>query len=127
MSGSDNFPELGASYFARHVSRGLVISLAKLVIAGSGAVDATNTTVEDPAFTFTLSATGVYTMTFPKAQKGDLAFGIYSPTPTIGGVVVSAIDWTAGTATIKTIVGVTPTQPASGDYIWVRFTALTEV
>ena len=94
----------------------MVHARGKLVIGSSGAVD-TTTSSDDPSITFALSTTGVYTMTFPPCVDCDMQFGVYSPTPTIGGVVLAAIDKAAGTATINTVVGVTKTQPASGDYI----------
>lgn len=90
-----------------------------------GASGATGTLAMQPnGMAVAKSDTGIYAVTgmpICPAGAGILTFGLYSPTPTVGGVVTQAVDFTAGTATIATCVGVTPTEPASGDKIWIRF------
>lgn len=98
---------------------------AEIPIGASGATG----TIVGPipiGFTCTKNTTGVYDCTnlpswIPSVGKGRFYFGLYSPTPTVGSVVVSAYDATAGTMTFKTLSGVTPTQPASGDIVWLFF------
>jgi len=91
-------------------------------IGGSGA---TGTLAFGPVgIAVAKNTTGVYDVTgmpICPAAKGRIKFGIYSPTPTVGDAVVTAVDFTAGTMTFKTCVGVTPTEPASGDKIWIFF------
>ena len=90
-----------------------------------GASGATGTILNAPAgFACAKSATGVYACTglpIHPTGKGRFWFGIYSPTPTVGGAVVTAKSNTAGTMSFATVVGVTATEPASGDIIWVYF------
>ena len=90
-----------------------------------GASGATGTLVDGPnGIAVAKSDTGIYAVTgmpLTPAGKGKFSFGLYSPTPTVGSVVVQAYSGTAGTMTIATCVGVTPTEPASGDKIWIYF------
>lgn len=99
-------------------------------IAGSGA---TGTLLQGPpGIAVAKSATGVYAVTgMPIAMaestgKSRVWFGIYSPTPTVGSVVVTADDFNAGTMTFATCVGVTATEPASGDTITIFFEGESE-
>lgn len=90
-----------------------------------GASGATGTLVGQPnGMAVAKSNTGIYAVTgmpICPAGAGVITYGIYSPTPTVGCAVTAAVDFTAGTATIKTCVGVTATEPASGDKIWMKF------
>jgi len=90
-----------------------------------GASGATGTLVGGPnGIAVAKSDTGIYAVTgmpITPAGKGRFTFGIYSPTPTVGGAVVQAYDGTAGTMTFATCVGVTATEPASGNKIWIFF------
>lgn len=90
-----------------------------------GASGATGTILGAPAgFACAKSATGRYACTgvpIHPTGKGRFLFGIYSPALTVGGAVVKARSNTAGTMTFSTLVGVTETEPASGDIIWVYF------
>ena len=90
-----------------------------------GASGATGTILNAPAgFACAKSATGVYDCTgcpaFPTG-KGRYRFSLKSAVPTVGGAVVEAVDGAAGTMSFFTLVGVTATEPASGDIIWVFF------
>ena len=90
-----------------------------------GASGATGTLAFQPnGMAVAKSDTGVYAVTgmpICPAGKGRITFGIYSPAPTVGGAVVTVVDFTAGTMTFETLVGVTATEPASGDKIWIKF------
>ena len=90
-----------------------------------GASGATGTLAFQPnGMAVAKSDTGVYAVTgmpICPAGKGRITFGLYSPTPTVGGAVVTVVDFTAGTMTFETLVGVTATEPASGDKIWIHF------
>lgn len=90
-----------------------------------GASGATGTLTFGPVgIAVAKSDTGVYAVTgMPvcPAAKGRVWFGIYSPTPTVGGAVQQIVDYTAGTMTFATVVGVTATEPASGDVITIFF------
>jgi len=70
------------------------------------------------------SATGIYAVTgmpVTPAGLGRFAFGLYSPAGTVGSAFVTAYDGAAGTMTFHTSVGVTDTEPASGDKVWLYF------
>ncbi len=92
-----------------------------------GAAGATGTILSAPyGFACAKNGTGIYDCTgLPPcpAGQGRFFFQVYSPgsPPTVGGAVVTAYDLNAGTMTFKTVVGVTVTQPASGDIIWLFF------
>ena len=99
-------------------------------IGGSGA---TGTLLEGPpGIAVAKNGTGTYDVTgMPIAPaestgKPTVWFGIYSPTPTVGCAVVTADDYNAGTLTFKTCVGVTATEPASGDTITLFFRGSSE-
>ncbi len=90
-----------------------------------GASGATGTLRRGPnGIAVAKNTTGVYDVTgmpITPADKGRIWFGIYSPTPTVGCAVTQVKDFTAGTMTFATCVGVTPTEPASGDIITIFF------
>jgi hypothetical protein len=89
---------------------------AEQAIGAAGAVGAL--AVDEPGITVAKNAAaGTYDITFPTAPRGRLFATLVSPVPTVGGLVVSAIDTTLGTAQVVCCVGVTPTNPASGDKI----------
>jgi hypothetical protein len=123
-----------AVYPVRHTARSTIVARCKFLFGASGAVVAsgsatTASKVPDPAFTLTKSATGVYTVTMPPGVEVDIQMGIYSPLRTVWSVVVTALDSAAGTATISFSGGTTDvaaTEPASGDYVVMRFFARTE-
>jgi hypothetical protein len=116
---------LGACYPDRNTKRGVITARAQLVVGSSGAV-ATTSDYPDPAFTFTLSTTGTYTITFPPCPRLDIYFSVYSPAATINGAIITALDVAAGTGTIVTMGDTAATQPASGDKITLLFRAVTE-
>lgn len=90
-----------------------------------GASGATGTLVFAPnGLAIANNTTGVYDVTgmpITEAGKGRFHFGLYSPAGTVGSVIVTAYSGTAGTMTFHTVVGVTDTEPASGDKIWIFF------
>jgi hypothetical protein len=92
-----------------------------------GASGATGTITGAPfGFACAKNGTGTYDCTgvpvVPTDNNARVSFGFYSPTPTVSSAVTSAKDFTsAGTFTFKTLSGVTPTEPASGDIIYVFF------
>lgn len=96
-----------------------------------GASGATGTLVGPypNGFAIAKNTTGVYDMTgipLSPAGTGRWRFGIFSAALTIDSVVVTAFDETAGTATIKTVLGsASPVQPASGDKIYIFYSAET--
>lgn len=89
---------------------------AIVAIGGTGAPTVSKS--PDAAFTVTRTDTGIYALTYPKGKNVWITHGIYSPLLTVVGLVVTARDATAGTATIKTLAGTNAaaaTDPASGD------------
>jgi hypothetical protein len=126
MAGAESMAALGACFPMRNTARGVISTRAKLIVGASGAV-ATTSTVPDPAFTFAKSSTGTYALTFPPCSEVDLFFSVYSPAATINGVIITALNASAGTATIVTMGDTAAAEPASGDAITVLFRAVTEV
>jgi hypothetical protein len=116
---------LGACYPDRNTKRGVITARAQLVVGSSGAV-ATTSDYPDPAFTFTLSTTGTYTLTFPPCPQVDIYPSVYSPGLTVNSVVVTALSATSGTATIVTMGDTAAVEPSSGDKITLLFRAVTE-
>lgn len=92
-----------------------------------GASGATGTLVNAPnRMTVAKNGTGVYdvaVMPITPAGKGRFSFGLYSPAGTVGSAFVTAYDGAAGTMSFTTAVGVTATEPASGDKIWIFYEA----
>jgi hypothetical protein len=126
MAGAESMAALGACFPMRNTKRGIIVTRAKLVLGASGAV-ATTSDYPDPAFTFTLSSTGTYAVKFPPCSEVDMYFSVYSPAATINGVIITALNASAGTATIVTMGDTAAAEPASGDAITVLFRAVTEV
>lgn len=91
-----------------------------------GASGATGTLAFGPnGIAVAKNTTGVYDVTgMPPspAAKGSFNFGIKSAAGTVGSAFVTAYDLAAGTMTFTTAVGVTATEPASGDEITIFFT-----
>jgi hypothetical protein len=103
------------------------------VVIPIGASGATGTLLQGPpGIACAKSATGVYDVTgmpvgpAESTGKPRVYFGIYSPTPTVGCAVVTIDDFNAGTLTFATLVGVTKTEPASGDVITLFFEGESE-
>lgn len=90
-----------------------------------GASGATGTLAFGPnGIAVAKNTTGVYDVTgMPPLPtgKGSFHFGIYSPAGTVGSCFVTAYSLSAGTMTFTTAVGVTATEPASGDEITIFF------
>ena len=97
------------------------------IVCPIGASGATGTLTKHPAgVAIAKNGTGIYDCTglpITAAGAGQFYFGIYSPgsPPTVGSAVVTSVSLTAGTMTFKTLVGVTVTEPASGDIITIFF------
>ncbi len=114
----ENFPELGSNQAATQRYR---------IVCPIGASGATGTLTKAPiGVAIAKNGTGIYDVTglpICPAGSGQFFFGIYSPgaPPTVGSAVVTTVDLTAGTMTFKTLVGVTVTEPASGDIITIFF------
>lgn len=90
-----------------------------------GASGATGTLLRGPnGIAVAKNTTGVYDVTgmpITPAGKGRFHFGLYSPAGTVGSAFVTAYSGTAGTMSFTTAVGVTATEPASGDKVWIFF------
>jgi len=88
-----------------------------------GASGATGTLVGEPnGMAVAKGATGVYNCTgLPATPAGKCRFwyGLFSPAGTVGSAITTIMDNPAGTMTFRTAVGVTATEPASGDKIWI--------
>lgn len=96
------------------------ISRCMVAIGASGAA----TVDADPGWTVTKNTTGVYDVTFPTScstARAILKCGVaLSPALTVVNAVATAVSYTAGTATVKTLLNDAAAQPASGDYIWLE-------
>ena len=73
----------------------------------------------DAAFTVTRSAAGTYAITYPKGRRAWVEVSFLSAAKTVTNWLLTAIDATAGTAIIKTLVGMTDTDPASGNKVFI--------
>lgn len=99
---------------------GRVVLLLDVAIGGSGA--ATYDRQDDPGLTCAKNTTGVYDVTFPKSRAARITGQVMSPLLTVTKIAVTAIDASAGTATVKTLDdAATATEPASGDKLWLEF------
>jgi hypothetical protein len=97
------------------------VSRCKVAIGASGAATAD----ADLGWTVVKSTTGVYTVTFPTSAstaRAILKCGVdLSAALTVTKVVPTAISYTSGTATVKTLDdAATATEPASGDSFWLE-------
>jgi hypothetical protein len=105
--------------------RGVVVFRERVAIGTSGAATQAATVngspgYDDPGFTCTKNGTGTYDLTYPKGRRVWIQLSLYSPSSTVVGWVITAMDATAGTATIKTLAGTNAaaaTEPASGDLL----------
>lgn len=90
-----------------------------------GASGATGTLAHQPnGIAVAKGGTGVYAVTgapICPAGAGVYWFGIESASGKVGSAYVTAKDLTAGTMTFETAVGVTATEPDSGDVITIFF------
>lgn len=102
-------------YPARSLGRDAVLWSATVTL-GSAAIASQD--VPDPGITFTRSSAGVYAVTFPACKKIRLFGSVLSAALTVVGVVVTALDATAGTATITVVNGAgAATDPATGNKV----------
>lgn len=95
----------------------------KVAIGASGAATADG----DAGWTVVKANTGVYTVTFPICASNSrpiLKCGIeLSAALTVVDAVATAVSYTAGTATVKTLLNDAAAQPADGDKFWLELTA----
>lgn len=108
---------------ASHVKRSATVDTvslhARVAIGASGA--ATTSRNPDSDFTCAKNGTGTYDLTFPASKNAWINLVLYSPALTVVTWVVTALDASAGTATIKTLAGTNAaaaTEPASGDNLY---------
>lgn len=114
-----------ASRALSRACREIVRFKADIAIGASGAASQAasvngDTGYDDNGITVTKNNTGIYDVTFPKGRRAFPKFTLYSPLLTVVGVVVTAMDATAGTMTFKTLAGTNAaaaTEPASGDRV----------
>ena len=96
-----------------------------MAVVPIGASGATGTLTHHPnGLTVTKNTTGVYDVAgapICPTGAGSYWFGIYSPAGIVGSAFETAHSLSAGTMTFTTAVGVTATEPASGDIITIFF------
>ena len=117
---------LSASYVRKSCRRNFILATATLVVGSAGAVDAASTS-DHPDIAFTLSSTGVYTITYPYAVDANIQLAeIISAAGTVTECILTAKSATAGTATMQLSKGGTAAAPESGDKITLFFHLKTE-
>jgi len=128
-----NALDLNCAMPKRFKRKGIIECQATLVFAASS-IDAVNTVVDDPSLTFTRTSAGTYNLTFPPAVGGVTieVVEMFSPALTVVTDIVTAknpcpSDGSQGTATLKLLTGTTPTDPAVGDYITIKYCFTTEL
>ena len=106
---------LEASYQPRTVSAAWTYARDAVTYGASGApTDAP----DHPSIGTTRNSAGNYALKFPPCADFDLDFCIISPALTVANVVMTALNPTAGTATIVvTNAAGAATDPANGDSI----------
>jgi len=106
---------LEASYNPRTVSSGWTYARDVVTYGASGAP---TDSADHPSISTTRNSTGNYALKYPPCADFDLDFCIISATQAVSNVVITALNTTAGTATIVTTNAAgTATDPASGDVI----------
>lgn len=108
-------------------NRPIVCYRERVAIGASGAASQAatvgkSTGYDSNGFTCTKSNTGIYALVFPKCRRAFIQVTLYSPSKTVVGCVLTALDATAGTATLKTLAGsnaAAETEPASGDILFI--------
>jgi hypothetical protein len=108
-------------------NRPVVCYRERVAIGASGAASQAaavgkSTGYDSNGFTCTKNNTGIYTLVFPKCRRAFIQVTLYSPAKTVVGCVLTALDATAGTATVKTLAGsnaAAETEPASGDILFI--------
>jgi hypothetical protein len=111
---------LNASYADMCVQSGWIESRCRITF---GASSITAQLPDDPAITFTRTGAGTYTLTFPAGIDVEIySTNILSPALTVNGSVLTAVNASAGTATMKITGGAgVATDPATGDIIQFMF------
>jgi hypothetical protein len=116
--------DLDASYIPRDTGMAWVRDNVLLTIGSAGAVSAVNKAF----YSFTHGSTGVYAIIFPKCRDVKLSVArLKSAALTVTGIVVTAYDAKAGTASITFVGGAgVATDPASGDELLLCIELKTE-
>ena len=106
---------LEASYNPRTVSSGW--SYVRNVIT-YGASGAPTNAADHPSISTTRNSAGNYALKYPPCADMDMEFTLISPSLTVANIVITALNTTAGTATIViTNAAGSATDPASDDVI----------
>jgi hypothetical protein len=103
------------------------IQSAYITIKAAGAVDTAGTGYRSPAgVTVANTGTGTFSVVFPACSSMVMIpFVAKSATPTIFDVIPTAINPTAGTASLQTCNAAgSATNPASGDVIGILFVGI---
>lgn len=115
-------------WMAYACKRDTVASKAIVDIGATGAP--TVNSGSDPDWTVTRASAGVYNITFPPTPAQNIcgselcAWISLSSAVTVTTATVTAVNYTAGTATIRTTLGgATAADPASGDQFCIELTA----
>lgn len=104
---------------ARHIQKEQRVCRMSILCNGSGGV--TSVTADDPVCAAVDGgANGDLDITFPAFPSGQVFGQVYSPANTVGYFHLSALDITAGTATIITGKNTTNTDPANLDRIYIQ-------
>jgi len=117
---------MNPSFYGRSGTPNNIARVAHVAIGASGAATLTGA---NTGMTCVKNTTGTYDVTFPIAPASGyplLTAGIQkSASPTVALARLSAINYSAGTATLITYLATpgTPVEPASGDTLWIKFEA----
>lgn len=106
-------------------------SVRRRVCVDIGGTGAPTVSGGDTNIGITRSTTGTYSITFPPCADRTLTAPILdagiqvSAAPTVAACRISAIDFSAGTATLITFLATpgTPVDPANGDKLWIEMVA----
>lgn len=99
---------------------------AIITIGAAGAVS--SIVADDPAFTAANAGAGLFSLTFPKCVRAYITALLVSPASTVKQVYLTALNASAGTATLGTSSGAgAATNPASGDLILLSYDLDTTV
>lgn len=104
---------------------------SRRLIVDVGAANALTLSGDTLALGCTRTGVGTFALTFPACVDYTKSGAILdadiqlSPTPTVAGCIITAIDFSAGTATLKTFLATpgTPVDPANGDRFWFELKA----
>jgi hypothetical protein len=99
--------------------RGNMTDWLSVVDVGAAGAATPDGSKSDPGFTWTNAGAGLFTVTFPPSARGVLVpLIVRSAAPTVFTAHVTALDITAGTATVRyNNAAGAATNPANGDII----------